>query len=57
MKLLDLGPEFCCGYDPITLGFGHTREIAEAQGIWFLCPACFVKNQGPIGTHMVLVWF
>ena len=31
--------------------------LAEAQGIWFLCPACYVKNGGPVGTHMVQVGF
>lgn len=32
-------------------------SLEDAQGIWFLCPACFVKNGGPVGTHMVLVAF
>lgn len=25
--------------------------FSEAQGIEFLCPLCFAKNAGPIGTH------
>jgi hypothetical protein len=25
--------------------------FAEAQGIQFLCPLCFAKNNGPVGTH------
>lgn len=31
--------------------------LAEAQGIDFLCPVCFVKNGGPMGTHGVDVTF
>ncbi len=35
----------------------HVDTLAEAQGILFLCPKCFVENMGPVGTHCVLVWF
>lgn len=35
----------------------HTLTIANAQGVMFLCPACFVKNGGPRGTESVLCWF
>jgi len=31
--------------------------LAEAQGVWFLCPLCFMKNEGRVGTHAVLCWF
>lgn len=31
--------------------------LAEAQGIWFLCPKCFVANGGARGTHSVQVTF
>lgn len=31
--------------------------IANAQGILFLCPKCFVKNGGRVGTESVLCWF
>ena len=31
--------------------------LAEAQGLWFLCPKCFVANKGAIGTHQVDVAF
>lgn len=31
--------------------------LAEADGVWFLCPKCFVENSGPVGTHAVLCWF
>ncbi len=31
--------------------------LADAHGILFLCPKCWRKNGGPIGTHSVLCWF
>jgi len=31
--------------------------LAEAQGVCFLCPACFVKNGGAVGTHGITVTF
>lgn len=35
----------------------YVSALAEAQGVLFLCPACFKANNGPVGTHMVLCWF
>jgi len=32
-------------------------SIAEAQGIWFLCPLCFQTNGGDVGTHWCEVTF
>ena len=32
-------------------------SVAAAHGVEFLCPAHYVKNHGPIGTHGVLVTF
>lgn len=29
----------------------------EADGILFLCPLCFVKQGGPVGTHSIVCWF
>ena len=31
--------------------------LAEADGVWFLCPKCFAANGGIVGTHAVLCWF
>jgi hypothetical protein len=31
--------------------------IARAHGVWFLCPLCYAKNKGPVGTHAVICWF
>src|SRR6267142_3438022 len=33
------------------------EEFAKADGVMFLCPVCFVKNGGPVGTESVLCWF
>lgn len=33
------------------------KTLKEAQGIRFLCPACFQKNGGVVGTHIVDVAF
>lgn len=33
-----------------------SEEIANADGVMFLCPVCFVKNGGPIRTEHVLCW-
>ena len=38
-------------------GYQHVDTLAEADGIWFLCPACFAKNKGPVGTHTIMVGF
>lgn len=34
-----------------------TRTVAEVQGVSFLCPVCFKKNGGPVGTESILCWF
>lgn len=36
----------------------HERvdSVEMADGVFFLCPVCFAKNAGPIGTHGVLCW-
>lgn len=33
------------------------ENLSEAQGITFLCPLCFDKNGGSVGTHSVNVSF
>lgn len=32
----------------------HVDKIEEANGIRFLCPHCFVKNNGVMGTHAIM---
>lgn len=31
----------------------RVETLAEAQGLWYLCPLCFAKNKGSVGTHWV----
>ena len=33
------------------------EKLSEAQGIFFLCPVCIVKNKGKVGTHLCEVTF
>lgn len=32
------------------------HELAEADGVIFLCPKCHATNGGPVGTHSVICW-
>lgn len=55
MKLLELDPQFLRVDSPTQ--FRHVESISEAQGVMFLCPRCFQKNGGEVGTHSIQVWF
>ena len=69
MRLTDLEPkfiryvtqskeeQFAEGPATPTEYLHHVDTLAEAQGIQFLCPVCFQKNSGPIGTHAIEVAF
>ena len=35
----------------------ESEVMAIADGVLFLCPTCFKKNNGPVGTESVLCWF
>src|SRR5580658_9399428 len=37
--------------------FKYVPLLCWADGVLFLCPACYKKNGGPIGTHCVICWF
>jgi hypothetical protein len=54
LKLIDLEPQFLKLKD--THLWTYTDDITEADGICFLCPVCFRKNNGPEGTHSVICW-
>lgn len=70
MRLVDLEPQFLRyemqEHDQATSAiirepgkypvFVSVPTIAEAQGVEFLCPKCFVTKGGPIGTHAVICW-
>lgn len=57
MKLTDLEPQFIRYETSDHEYLRHVDTLTEAQGIQFLCPVCFVKNSGPIGTHAIEVSF
>ena len=52
MKLKELEPTFLKWKDDSH--FEGTNEIAVADGIQFLCPVCFKKNGGKVGTHAII---
>lgn len=58
MRLTELDPHWL----ECTDGSHNFRSRPDAnrsngQGIRFLCPTCFLKNGGPIGTHSIVCWF
>lgn len=53
MRLTDLEPRFLKRSGET---WHNVEALADADGIIFLCPACFEKNKGPVGTHSVLCW-
>jgi hypothetical protein len=55
MKLIDLEPSFKKVVDERTMR--NVDTLAEAEGIKFLCPYCFRKNNGAVGTHSIIIWF
>ena len=59
MKLTDLEPKFVRynTHDGIEYTNFEGITFNNAQGIWFLCPICFMKNNGPVGTHSIDVTF
>ena len=38
-------------------GWREVDALAEATGVYMLCPKCFTFNGGDVGTHRVLCWF
>jgi len=57
VRLLDLAPQFLRFVPGEPKTFASCEQLAEADGIEFLCPKCFAANNGPIGTHAVICWF
>lgn len=37
--------------------FARVEGDGPPQGLRFLCPVCFQKNGGRVGTHSVICWF
>lgn len=58
MRLIDLEPEWCIAGDlPQSINREADLTIETAQGVLFLDPSEFAKNNGPVGTSSVLAWF
>lgn len=63
MKLLDLEPQFVTFHESANGSTQRRYEryvltLAEAQGVFFGCPTCFVKNGNSMaGTHGIVVAF
>lgn len=53
MKLTDLEPKFLKLVS--NRSFQTVNEIAS-DGLLFLCPKCFIENNGPVGTHSIICW-
>jgi hypothetical protein len=57
LKLTELNAQFIRREVVGGVEYHHdVNTIAEADGILFLCPKCFITNAGPIGTHSVICW-
>lgn len=54
MKLTELKPEFL--KIESERSYRKTDDIKEADGVFFLCPVCFKKNNGEKGTHYAICW-
>jgi hypothetical protein len=54
VKLSELEPQFL---RYTATDYVYVNTLAQAQGIKFLCPKCFERNGGAVGTHIVVVWF
>lgn len=58
IHILQLDPEWVA-LIPEKPGYrqrGLPLTFETAQGVMFLCPLCFEKNGGPVGTHAVICW-
>lgn len=51
------GEAYKWGPTPISYEFHNVENLAEADLIMFLCPRCFERNGGKVGTHSVMVSF
>lgn len=55
MRLSDLEPQFLKRVDDKT--FQHVDTLAEADGVFFVCPKCLEANGGARpGVHGVICW-
>jgi hypothetical protein len=58
MKLVHLEPQFIQYFEEgVAQYLRHVPDLGHAQGVQFLCPVCFVRNGGAVGTHLIEVTF
>lgn len=61
MRLVELDPKFLARKPTNDVDYPHVLEhvvtLAEADGIRFLCPKCFMEHGGPEGTHQIRIPF
>ena len=57
MKLNDLQADFVRAETEGVARYRSRVPFDLAHGLRMLCPGCFAKNGGPVGTHSILVWF
>ena len=56
MKLTELQAHFARLVDDRG-SYVHVDDIVQADGVWFLCPKCFLANgSSDVGTHGILCW-
>ncbi len=55
-SFIDLHPAFLKIVEP-GKRYQVVRSLHNADGVRFLCPACYRKNGGSHGTHSVICWF
>lgn len=51
------GEKIMWGPEPVRYEFHDVSTVADADQIQFLCPLCYAKNGGSVGTHSVFVTF
>lgn len=55
MRLSELEPKFVRMVEAGTRSWFETvQTLAGAHGVKHLCPVCFLKNDGPQGTHSII---
>lgn len=59
VKLTDLEPQFLKITELTEDGWKRCRTDAtfiDCDGVSFLCPLCWTRNEGSMGTHSVICW-
>ncbi len=55
MRLAELNARFYASTEP--RHFQRVKKRRNADRVMFLCPACFIANKGPVGTHSIAIDF